>query len=271
MLRKTSNKATPPTPSPFSADWEVLPGGMLVQKRIIGAASAAAPPPSIRIRVKHGLDFHEIYISPESTFGEVKKLLWEKTGIHPQEQRLLFKERDRGSPAYLDTAGVKDGSRMIVEEDLTARAKRLLEMRRAARVERAAKSLAAIAIAVDGPVSKVLEMEAAVSRGESVPEKEVAELIELLMAQLLRLDKISVEETEAKRQRGIQVRRVQRNVEKLDMIKLKSSHPMHSSVNTSKQQQRPPVVVTTNWEIFDPAATMPEWMEGACDLIATIK
>ncbi|KAK8962055.1 hypothetical protein KSP40_PGU022098 [Platanthera guangdongensis] len=77
---------------------------------------------------------------------------------------------------------------MMIEEDLTAREKRLLEMRRNAQADRAAKSLATITVSIDGPVSnvgiittikpllppisQVSEMEAVVSRGESVVEEE---------------------------------------------------------------------------------------------------
>ncbi|KAL0907863.1 hypothetical protein M5K25_022309 [Dendrobium thyrsiflorum] len=255
MMRKRSNYSPAP-PSPPPADWEVLPGGMLVQKRLAGTSPEAAPPvPAIRLRIKHSLAHHEIYLSSQSTFGEVKKILWEKTGLHPQEQRILFKEKERDSSAYLDTAGVKDGSRMVLEEDLTARAKRLLDMRRVAQAERTAKSLAAVAVDVDGLVSKVSEMETAVGAGMRVAEKDVIELIELLMAQLVKLDAIAVEEGEAKKKRGIQVRRVQRNVEKLDQIKLKNSEPIHSSSPyLQKQQQRQQVVVTTQWEMFDAVA-----------------
>ncbi|KAI0493941.1 hypothetical protein KFK09_024068 [Dendrobium nobile] len=255
MMRKRSNHS-PALPPPPPADWEVLPGGMLVQKRLGGTSPDATPPvPAIRLRIKHGLAHHEIYLSSQSTFGEVKKILWEKMGLHPQEQRILFKEKERDSSAYLDTAGVKDGSRMVLEEDLTARAKRLLEMRRVSQAERVAKSLAAVAVDVDGLVSKVSEMETAVGAGMSVAEKDVVELIELLMAQLVKLDAIAVEEGEGKRKRGIQVMRVQRNVEKLDQIKLKNSEPMHSSSPyLQKQQQRQQVVVTTQWEMFDAVA-----------------
>ncbi|KAK8958515.1 BAG family molecular chaperone regulator 1 [Platanthera guangdongensis] len=149
----------------------------------------------------------------------VRKLLWKKTGIHHREQKLLFKERESASRAYLYTAGINDGSRLIMEEDLTTWAKHLPEMRRNARADRVAKLLVTITVAIDGPVSKVgiiteikpllplishdecfdkisqvSEMEAVVNRGELVVEKEDAELIDQLMIELLRLKEILVEE-----------------------------------------------------------------------------
>ncbi|KAK8929057.1 hypothetical protein KSP39_PZI017210 [Platanthera zijinensis] len=119
----------------------------------------------------------------------------------------MWRELQRIRIPYLDTAGVTDGSRMMMEEDLTARAKRLLEMRCDAQADRAAKSLATVTVAIDGPVSKA--------------------------------------------------RRVQRNVEKLDMMKPNSSNHMHySSVNKNKQRRQLPVVVTRKWEIFDLSLTV---------------
>ncbi|KAK8971158.1 hypothetical protein KSP40_PGU000545 [Platanthera guangdongensis] len=61
-----------------------------------------------------------------------------------------FQEEGEDLLAYLTTTGVKNGSRMMIEVNLMARAKRLLEMRFAALVERVAKSLTAITVAIDG-------------------------------------------------------------------------------------------------------------------------
>jgi hypothetical protein len=50
-------------------EWEVRPGGMLVQKRSPDADAPAAPVPTIRVKVKHNGVTHEIYISAEASFG----------------------------------------------------------------------------------------------------------------------------------------------------------------------------------------------------------
>lgn len=50
-------------------EWEVRPGGMLVQKRDPDDPQNRVPPPKIRVRVKHGSIYHEIIISPTATFG----------------------------------------------------------------------------------------------------------------------------------------------------------------------------------------------------------
>ncbi|KAL0452524.1 UNVERIFIED_CONTAM: BAG family molecular chaperone regulator 1 [Sesamum latifolium] len=90
--------------------WELRPGGMLVQKRT-DADIAHVPPPTIRVRVKYGSIYHEIYISSQATFGELKKMLSGPTGLHHQDQKLFYKDKERDSNAYLDISGVKDKSK----------------------------------------------------------------------------------------------------------------------------------------------------------------
>lgn len=49
-------------------EWELRPGGMLVQKRNMGDASSASGP-TIKIKVSHGSYHHDIALPPNSTFG----------------------------------------------------------------------------------------------------------------------------------------------------------------------------------------------------------
>ena len=49
-------------------EWEMRPGGMLVQKRDPDAAIATGP--IIRIKVSHGLFGHDINVSAHATFGK---------------------------------------------------------------------------------------------------------------------------------------------------------------------------------------------------------
>lgn len=51
-------------------EWEVRPGGMLVQKRDPDAEIDRIPPPTIRVRVKYGSIYHEININSQATFGK---------------------------------------------------------------------------------------------------------------------------------------------------------------------------------------------------------
>lgn len=48
-------------------DWEMRPGGMLVQKRDPDAAVATGP--LIKIKVSHGLFGHDVSVSAHATFG----------------------------------------------------------------------------------------------------------------------------------------------------------------------------------------------------------
>ncbi|XP_039135460.1 BAG family molecular chaperone regulator 1-like [Dioscorea cayenensis subsp. rotundata] len=240
MLRSKSSKPSSPAIAGDTAtavdEWEVRPGGMLVQKRNpnADAGAAAFPPiPNIRVRVKHGSAYLDVYLSPQSTFGELKKLLSERTGLHPLDQKLVYKGKDRDSSAYLDIAGVKDRSKIVLLEDSTAQAKRFLEMRRSAKMEKAAKSISQISVEVDKLALQVSALDVAVSKGVKVGENDVLNLIELLMAQLIKLDGIAAD-GETKQQRGMQVRRVQKYVERLDVLKIKSN----AEQQKKKQQQQ---------------------------------
>jgi hypothetical protein len=90
-----------------------------------------------------------------SSAGELKKLLSEKTGLHPDDQKVVYKDKERDSKAFLDMAGVKDRSKMVMLEDPAAKAKRLLEERRTGKAERAAKAIARAALDVDKLATKV--------------------------------------------------------------------------------------------------------------------
>jgi hypothetical protein len=82
-------------------------------------------------------------------------MLSARTGLHPEDQKLVFKDKERDSKAFLDISGVKDRSKMVLLEDPTAKAKRLLEQRRTDKLEKAAKLISRISIDVDKLSSKV--------------------------------------------------------------------------------------------------------------------
>ncbi|KAG6467242.1 BAG family molecular chaperone regulator 2-like [Zingiber officinale] len=286
------------TPDKKAAEWEVRPCGMLVQKRDSDAdASGAAPVPTVRLKVKYGVASHEIYISSQATFGELKKLLSSKTGLHPLDMKLVYKDKERDSSAFLDIAGVKDKSKVLLLEDPTAQAKRLLEMRKTKKMEKAAKSISDISLEVDRLASKVSALDAILSKGGKVMENDVANLIELLMNELIKLDSI-IAEDDAKLQRRLQIKRVQKYVETLDMIKIKNAkaqqpnhqpqhqvqtqnqqqmhqngnlqqqqHPIHTQYQQQLQEKK--VVVTTNWETFD-SLFMPSTSAAAATAVTSI-
>uniref|UniRef100_A0ACD5XY29 Uncharacterized protein n=1 Tax=Avena sativa TaxID=4498 RepID=A0ACD5XY29_AVESA len=203
-----SPPAAPPASVPAATlkedEWEVRPGGMLVQKRSPDADAPAAPVPTIRVKVKFNGVYHEIYISAQASFGELKKMVSAKTGLHHEDQKLVYKDRERDSKAFLDMCGVKDRSKMLLLEDPAAQARRLLDQRRADKADRAAKAISRISLDVDKLATKVSALEAIVGKGGRVVEADVVALTEALMTELVKLDAIAAE-GEVKAQRRLQV------------------------------------------------------------------
>ncbi|KAL1550776.1 BAG family molecular chaperone regulator 3-like [Salvia divinorum] len=238
MRMRTKNETLPPD---FNGgrgaekEWEMRPGGMLVQKRADGGEESRVPPPTIRVRVKYGSLYHEIRISSQSTFGELKKMLSGPTGLHHQDQKLFYKDKERNSTAYLDSAGVKDKSKLVLEEDAISKEKRFLELRKNAKMEKTAKTLSDISLEVDRLASQVSTLETVISKGGKVVDKDLVNLIELLMNQLLKLDGVDAD-GDVKLQRKMQVRRIQKHVEKLDLMKLKNSMPGGTVNQVSSQK-----------------------------------
>ncbi|KAF3325060.1 BAG family molecular chaperone regulator 1-like protein [Carex littledalei] len=266
--------------------WEVRPGGMLVQKRTPDSdAPVGAPVPAIRVKVKYVGCYHEVYISSQASFGELKKMLSEKTGLHPEDQKLVFKDKERDSKAFLDISGVKDRSKLVLLEDPTAKAKRLIEQRRTDKLEKAAKSISRINLDVDKLATKVTALENIVNKGGNVVGADVITLTETLMNELIKLDAIAVD-GDVKEQKKMQEKRIQKYVERLDAVRLKNATPRtnghapkpplpqsppvyspqtqspqaHSPQVRAQQQRRefqPATAVTTNWEPFDLLSSLP--------------
>ena len=268
-------------------EWEVRPGGMLVQKRDPGSdAPAGAPVPTIRLKVKFNAVSHEIYISSQASFGDVKKMMSEKTGLHHEDQKVLYKGKEMDSKAFLDISGVKDRSKLVMLEDPDAQAKRLIEQRRADKAQRASKSVSRISLDVDKLATKVSALDTIVRKGGKVVEADVVALTEALMTELVKLDAIAAD-GEVKAQRRLQEKRVQKYVETLDVIRAKNAAAPKANGTGNGQAKgdrslhlppRPPPVSqrrqfkqqpapangkaaapppTASWETFDLLSSMP--------------
>ncbi|EOA13677.1 hypothetical protein CARUB_v10026750mg [Capsella rubella] len=270
-------------------DWEMRPGGMLVQKRNPDLDPVGPPPPPmIRVRIKYGSVYHEISISPQASFGELKKMLSGPTGIHHQDQKLMYKDKERDSKAFLDVSGVKDKSKMVLTEDPISQEKRFLEMRKIAKTEKASKAISDISLEVDRLGGRVSAFEMVTKKGGKIAEKDLVTVIELLMNELIKLDGI-VAEGDVKLQRKMQVKRVQNYVETLDVLKVKMANgqqkqqrlaPIQEHNNEERKEEKPiqslmdmpiqykekkqeiqeeprnsagsgPFVLDTKWETFD--------------------
>lgn len=254
--------------------WELRPGGMLVQKRNSDVNQCQTVVPTIKVKVKYGSSYHEVNIKSQATFGELKKMLGGATGLNPLDQKIVFKDKERDSKAYLDVAGVKDGSRMVVFDDILSREKRLLENLKTTKMDRAKREIVEITTEIDKLAKQVGILEIEIYGGKKVVEKVVLNLIELLMSQLIKLDGI-IAEGDVKLQRRMQVKRVQRYIETLDSLKIRNSkiasigdganvraslqrHPNKISfeqkliapMEKQRDAMKWPIVVTTEWEKF---------------------
>lgn len=78
------------------------------------------------------------------------------TGLHHQDQKLLYKDKERDNNAFLDIAGVKDKSKIVVIEDPLSQEKRYLELRKNAKMEKAAKTISDISFEVDRLAGQVM-------------------------------------------------------------------------------------------------------------------
>lgn len=234
------------------SEWEVRPSGMLVQRRDEGGsehhqqhpdAASAGFGPAIRISVSHGSSQHELLISANATFGDLKEALAQKTGLEPGEQKILFRGFEKEDTEQLHTAGVKDMSKVVLVEDPKKGDERVEQQPEV--TEEMAKAIAAITAVraeVDKLSERVVALEAVVNGGTKVAAEEFDMSAELLMRQLLKLDCIEAE-GEARVQRKTEVCRVQNFHEILDNLKARNSNPL---VDQSKA-----VSVTTEWETFD--------------------
>ncbi|KAM0871340.1 hypothetical protein ACQ4PT_039464 [Festuca glaucescens] len=225
--------------------WEVRPSGMLVQKRTPDSdpPPGGAPVPTIRVKVKFAGVTHEVYVNSQASFGELKKLMAEKTGLHPDDLKAVYKGREADSKEFLDMIGVRDRSKLTMLEDPSAQARRLIEERRNAKAQRAAKAVSRVSLDVDKLASKVSALETIVNKGGRVVEADVVALTEALMNELVKLDAVAAE-GDVKAQRRIQEKRVQKYVEALDAIRAKaaknSAAPTNKAARPNHLPPRPP-------------------------------
>ncbi|WRX24641.1 Ubiquitin-like domain - like 10 [Theobroma cacao] len=255
-------------------DWELRPGGMLVQRRDgqedhhhkhdhETAAADSSFGPMIKINVSYGPAQHELYVPAHSTFGELKKEIAQKTGLEPDRQKVLFRGKEKEDKEHLNVAGVKDKSKVLLlenparkekkveemssskekaEESTSSEENEVEEMRESEEMSKAFAAVAGVRKEVDKLSERVAALEVAVNSGTKVANEEFDVSAELLMRELLKLDGIEAE-GEAKLQRKAEVRRVQNFHETLDNLKARNSNPFSNSSNA--------VSVTTNWETFD--------------------
>lgn len=248
-MMKTSSttclKKSKPKSIETTIDWEVRPGGMLVQKRVVGSDSDSDTSPFINIKVSHDSYHHHLSLPSHSTFGDLKKILTRETKLEAKDQRLLFRGKEKGDDECLDMAGVRDMSKVILLEDPASKERKLVDKSKNRAKLQAYDAVVTVRAEVDKLANKVVALETTAKYGIKIVGKEVEVLTELLMKELLKLDGIEAE-GEAKAQRRIEVRRVQGFVDTLDNLKL-----IIRTKNHFDKRVLPAVTVTTKWETFD--------------------
>ncbi|OEL13627.1 hypothetical protein BAE44_0025354 [Dichanthelium oligosanthes] len=105
-------------------EWEVRPGGMLVQKRRTPEEDAAAVE-YILVRVSTGWQWHDVSIDATATFGDLKVMLSLVTGLWPREQRLLYRGKERDDCEHLHMVGVQDKDKVLLLEDPAVKERKL--------------------------------------------------------------------------------------------------------------------------------------------------
>ncbi|RZB63794.1 BAG family molecular chaperone regulator 3 isoform A [Glycine soja] len=183
------------------SEWEMRPGGMLVQKRTTNTDVVTR---NLRLRIAYGALRYEICVSSIATFGEVKKVLSGETGLEVDEQRLLYRGKERENGEYLDVCGVKDRSKVVLIQDPSSIERRFIQMRINAKIQTAHRAINNVAVQLDQLADQVSAIEKSISNGVKVPEVQITTLIEMLMRQAIKLESISAE-GDASAQKNLQV------------------------------------------------------------------
>lgn len=197
-----------------AAGWEVRPGGMFVQRRTSDYDKSSK---NVKVRVKYGSSYHEMTLSSLANF-----------------------------------AGVKNGSEIVVIEDGVSRERRRrVETRGDEEIEKASREISAVRFEVDNLAKQVASIEMEINGGYKVVDTYLSNLIELLMTQLIKLDGIAAD-GDVKMQRRVQVKRVQKYIESLDLLKIRNSGLEKMALQKERfigRRMNPgPAIVTTKWE-----------------------
>jgi hypothetical protein len=213
----------------------------MVQKRDPDAAVATAP--LIKIKVSHGLFGHDVSVPAHATFGDVKNLLVEDTGLQPFEMRLLFRGKEKEDSDPLHLAGVKDKAKLILVEDPAAREKKIQAQRRLERIAQTCQAISNIRGEVDKYASQVETFQVATRSGNNPADQEMHGVSEMLMRQLLKLDGVEAD-GDAKAMRRAEVKRIQNLVEIIDGLRGLRMEPNPPATN-------PNVMATISSETID--------------------
>jgi hypothetical protein len=125
--------------------------------------------------------------------GVVKKIMSDETGLKAEEQRVIYKGKERENGEYLDVCGVKDKSKLVLIQDASSIERRFIQMRINAKIQTANRAINNVSLQLDQLAEQVSAIEKSISDGVKVPEVQIITLIEMLMKQAIRLESISAE------------------------------------------------------------------------------
>lgn len=82
--------------------------------------------------------------------GVIKNALAQKTGLDPQDQRLLFRGKEKEDEEHLHLAGVKDRSKILLLEDPASKERKLEEIEKSnIEIRKASEAVAKVRAEVD--------------------------------------------------------------------------------------------------------------------------
>jgi len=125
--------------------------------------------------------------------GVVKKIMSDETGLKVEEQRVMYKGKERENGEYLDVCGVKDKSKLVLIQDASSIERRFIQMRINAKIQTANRAINNVSLQLDQLAEQVSAIEKSISDGVKVPEVQIITLIEMLMRQAIKLESISAE------------------------------------------------------------------------------
>lgn len=81
--------------------------------------------------------------------GEVKKRMSGETGLEADEQRVVYRGKERENGEYLDLCGVKEGSKLVVIQDPSSIERRFIQMRINAKIQSANRAINNVSLQLD--------------------------------------------------------------------------------------------------------------------------
>ncbi|KAI3759900.1 hypothetical protein L1987_50285 [Smallanthus sonchifolius] len=208
---------------------------------------------NIKIKVSFGSSNFDVFITPQSTFGDLKLVIAKATGLDPKVQNVLFRGKENDDHESLQMAGVKDNAKVILIETTPTENEDLEKVEEIKEsIEEISRGLEAVNRVRDENnqfEEQVVSVETVVCCGTQVADKDFIFLTEMLMRQLLKLDGIDAE-GEGRTQRKLEVRRVQGLVEKLDNLRAKNSNPTSNAQEKADEPSLPSSSkVNQEWEV----------------------